>query len=124
MKKTIEDIAAEDSRYNAKALRFVYEGLGLAVEKIRQNDEGPEPRHISGQEFSEVLTSIAMERWGRLAKVVLNHWNINTTRDMGEIVYLLIANNLMSTQENDTIEDFDDVLDFEEVFEKRFRFEI
>ena len=125
MKSTIEQIAREDGRYDAKALKFVYEGLGRTVQKIREDesDEGL-PRHISGQELALGLAEIAVERWGRLARTVLKHWGIETSRDMGEVVYLMIAHKWMSAQETDTIEDFDNVFDFETMFEKNFVLEI
>ncbi len=125
MKITIEEIAKEDGRYDAKALRFIYEGLGKTVQKIREDEsEQDVPRHISGQELATGLARLATQRWGRLAKMVLNQWSVKTTRDMGEIVYLMISHNWMSAQDSDTIEDFDNVFDFEDVFEKRYRHEL
>ena len=121
MKKSIEAIAAEDGRYNAMAVKFVYEGLGVTIQKIR-NDQ-LEERHISGDQLSRGLADLAMERWGRLARMVLNRWGVKTTRDLGEIVYLMIANNWMTAQQDDTIDDFNNVYDFESVFEKDFKFE-
>ena len=125
MKKTIEEIAKEDGRYDAKALKFVFEGLAFTVEKIRQQPESEDvPRHITGQELAWGLAEAAQKRWGRLAAMVLSSWNLNTPRDFGEIVYLMIDNGWMTSQETDTIEDFDGVFDFTDVFEKKYTFEI
>lgn len=116
-KKPIEKIAKEDGRFNAQAIKFVYEGLGYTVKKIIGEAE-----HITGQTLCEGLRLLAAERWGRLAKLVLNNWNIKTTRDFGEIVYLMIRHKWMSAQPSDTIEDFDNVYDFETVFKSNFVF--
>ncbi|RKY11486.1 MAG: hypothetical protein DRP65_04110 [Planctomycetota bacterium] len=124
MRKTIEDIAAEDGRYNAEALKFVYEGLGATIRKIKEAADEDQPRHISGAELSKGLAELAIERWGRLSRMVLNRWGVSTTRDLGEIVYLMINHKWMTAQETDTIEDFDNVFDFEEVFEKQFKFNL
>ena len=125
MKSTIEQIAKEDGRYDVKALKFIYEGLGRTVQNIRENEvDDNMPRHISGQELALGLADLASERWGRLARTVLNHWGVRTSRDMGEIVYLMIAHNWMSAQETDSIDDFDNVFDFETMFEKNFVLEI
>jgi uncharacterized repeat protein (TIGR04138 family) len=124
MKKSIEQIAGEDGRYSRGALQFVFEGLGRTIEKIRQGTEDSEERHISGDKLAIGLGDIAQEKWGRLAKVVLNEWGLHTTRDFGEIVYLMIANEWMRAQEDDEIEDFDNVFDFETRFEKSFQFEL
>lgn len=122
MKKSIEDIALEDGRFDCKAFRFVFEGLGRTVEKLKgEGVEGPE-RHITGAELAEGLGKLASARWGRLAKMVLGLWGVKRTRDFGDIVYLMIAHEWMSSTEGDTVEDFDDVFDFEEVFETGYRF--
>ena len=127
MKKTIEEIARQDGRYNIKALKFVFDGLGLTIQRIHElhdTDESDQPHHITGDELANGLAGIAIERWGRLARVVLNYWGLYTTRDLGEIVYLMIDNGWMTAQESDNIEDFDNVFDFETVFEKNFDFDL
>jgi len=117
MKKNLEKIAREDGRYNSKAVKFVYEGLGYTAKKILV-----EPAHVTGQTLCEGLKKLAVEKWGRLAVLVLNSWNIKTTRDFGEIVYLMIKNKWMSAQPTDSIDDFNDVYDFKTVFKDQFEF--
>lgn len=125
MKKTLEEISRADGRYDAKALKFVFDGLGHSIQRIRsEEEESEEPRHITGGELARGIADLAIERWGRLARMVLNIWGVRTTRDIGEIVYLMIAYKWMTAQESDTIEDFDEVYDFEQVFEKQYRFEL
>ncbi len=80
------------------------------------------PSHVSGQILCEGLRKMAIEKWGKLAILVLNSWNIKTTRDFGEIVYLMIRNKWMSAQPTDSIDDFNDVYDFKTVFKKQFQF--
>ncbi len=123
MKKTIEEIAREDGRYDAGAIRFVYEGLGVTIQKIRE-EQGPEsePKHITGEQLCLGLAQLAVGKWGRLAKMVFDQWRVRTTRDLGEIVYLMIGHKWMSAQEADSIEDFNDLFDFEQMFEKDFKF--
>ena len=117
MKKSFEQIAQEDNRFNAQAIKFVYEGLSFTVKKITV-----EPRHISGQTLCEGLKKLAIEKWGRLAMAVLNNWGIKTTRDFGEIVYLMIRHKWMSAAETDSIDDFNDVYEFQTVFKDKFVF--
>ena len=124
MKKTIEEIAGQDGRYNAEGLKFVYEGLGASIQQNKEVQDEDQPHHITGAEFSRGLAQLAIERWGRLGRMVLNQWGIRTTRDMGEIVYLMIQHQWMTAQDSDTIEDFDNVYDFEDVFEKHFKFNL
>ncbi|MHC4457641.1 MAG: Minf_1886 family protein [Planctomycetota bacterium] len=117
MKKKLEQIAKEDGRYGPSAVKFVYEGLGYTAKKI-----AAEPGHVTGQTLCEGLKDLAVEKWGRLAMLVLNSWNIKTTRDFGEIVYCLIKYKWMSAQPTDTIDDFNDVFDFKTTFKDQFRF--
>jgi len=124
MKETLEQIAQSDGRYDARALKFVYEGLATTIDKLRQEEATDQARHISGQELARGLAEIAQQRWGRLAAMVLNYWGVHSTRDFGEIVYLLIKHHWMTSQDTDTIEDFDDVFDFSTVFERDYRIEI
>ncbi|MCE5185691.1 MAG: hypothetical protein LLF76_06150 [Planctomycetaceae bacterium] len=125
MKKTIEEIAREDGRYDARALKFVFEGLAETIEELRkQEDPEAMPRHISGQELSFGLADAAQKRWGRLARMVLGYWGVKATRDFGEIVYLMIDYGWMTSQDTDTIDDFNNVFDFKDVFETKYSIEL
>jgi len=123
-KKSIEQVAKKDGRFDPRALKFVFEGLSHTIEKLRQEEEVDQPRHISGQELAWGLAEVAKKHWGRLAAMVLDYWGVKTTHDWGEIVYLMIRNEWMTSQETDHIEDFDGVYDFGQVFEKNYRIEI
>ncbi len=117
MKKTIEEIARAAGQYSPTAFKFVYEGLGYTVQKIAK-----EPRHVTGQTLCEGLRQMALEKYGRLALLVLNSWGLRTTRDFGEIVYALIDHEWMSAQPTDTIDDFNAVYDFNAAFRDQFTF--
>lgn len=118
MKKNLEEIAREDGRYNPQAVKFVYEGLGYTAKKL-----GGEPGHINGQNLCDGLRKLALEKWGRLAMPALNSWGVKTTRDFGEIVYLMIKHKWMSAQPTDSIDDFNNVYDFKTVFKDEFEFQ-
>jgi len=118
MKKKLEEIAREDSRYSPSAIRFVYEGLGYTAKKATAD----EPSHVSGQALCKALAELAVKKWGRLAMLVLNTWGVKSTGDFGEIVYLMIKNEWMSTQPADSIDDFNDAYDFKTVFKDQFKF--
>ena len=117
MKKTLEQIAKKDGRYSPHAVLFVYEGLGHTLKESAEV-----PKHISGESLCSGLKNLAIKKWGRLAMTVLNSWKIYSTRDFGEIVYLLIENKWMSTQPTDSIDDFNNVYEFKKTFKEEFRF--
>ena len=55
-----------------------------------------------------------------MARVVIEEWGITSTRDIGEIVYLLIGCGIMHKTDEDSIDDFDDVYDFDAAFDEPF----
>ena len=55
-----------------------------------------------------------------LARVVLESWNIKSTADFGRIVFGFIDLDMMRKQPEDRVEDFDEVYDFREAFDRTF----
>jgi uncharacterized repeat protein (TIGR04138 family) len=117
MNQKLQQIAEEDGRYSPEAVKFIYEGLSYTIENYTD-----EPSHVSGELLCKGLRELAIKRWGRLAKLVLNDWGVENTRDFGEIVYLMIEYKWMSAQPGDTIDDFNDVFDFRKTFIEDFTF--
>jgi uncharacterized repeat protein (TIGR04138 family) len=123
MKKSIKEIAELDGRYSLRAFEFVQEGLGRTVKKHYGDEiENEGPHHVTGKQLCYSLAEFASGKWGRMAKVVLNQLGIKSTNDFGNIVYLMVENKWMHARPEDTIEEFDDVYNFEEVFEKNYQF--
>ena len=112
-----EQTVREDGRYALEAFEFLHSGLDFASRCKYGERPADEVRHVSGQELAWALRLFALRRWGPLARIVLHRWNINSTRDFGEMVYLLIGIGLMGKQDSDDITDFDDVYDFSTAFE-------
>lgn len=117
MKERLETIAQRDGRYDSRALGFVYEGLNYTTKMLCE-----QPGHITGQQLCQGLAKLALEKWGPLAKMVLNSWQVKTTDDFGQIVYLMIENHWMSCQPEDSIEDFHNVYDFQSAFKDDYDF--
>ena len=123
MKKSIEEIAKLDGRYSLRAFEFVHEGLSRTVKKDYGDEtENQGPHHVTGKQLCLGLAEFAAEKWGRMAKVVLNHLGIKSTLDFGAIVYLMVEHKWMYARPQDSINEFKNVYDFEKVFEKNFEF--
>ncbi len=101
-------LAIDDPRYDREAYLFVLNALNWSFRQLGRR------RHLSGQEFTEFLVAYAQEEFGDLADCVLDEWGIITTRDFGEIVYNLIESGKMTREREDSIEDFEDVLDLKD----------
>lgn len=100
--------------YAEEAFVFLHEGMMAAEEALRERGEAP--RHLTGEELSNALRDYARQSYGLLAEYTLARWGLRTTRDFGEIVYILIAEGVFGKTEDDRIEDFDGVYDFREAF--------
>lgn len=78
-------------------------------------------RHVSGRQLCWGLRDYALQRWGMLAKAVLDSWGIRETLDFGRIVFGFIDLELMQKQPEDSMNDFADVYGFNEAFDGTFR---
>ncbi len=106
--------------YPIEAFAFVREGLSYTVERVH-NQAGAlnkTDRHVTGQELCFGLRDLAIEKFGLLAPLVLSHWKVERTDDFGRIVFAMIDAGLMSRTDEDSIDDFRAVYDFEEAFSR------
>ncbi len=115
MTAPLQKIIEHDPRYTIDAYLFVYEALPVA-QRLFQRE-----RHVSGRELLEGIRILALERYGLLAKPVLNSWGVKTTDDFGNIVFNLVNARLLSRTEEDTIEEFHAVFDFDRAFTGAYR---
>lgn len=104
-------------RYDGKAYLFLLSALHQVMEDLDV------PRHITGRELSRGVRDLALERFGPLARTVLEHWGIHRTDDLGEIVFALVECGVLVKQDDDRQEDFRDVFDFEEAFDLDYPWE-
>lgn len=79
-------------------------------------------RHVTGQQLCWAFRDAALERWGMMARAVLTKWNMTRTEDIGAIIFALVDNGWLQKQPTDTLEDFDEVFSFDEVFDRAYRF--
>lgn len=111
----MDTILAREPRYPLLAYQFVREALDDTVSRL------PVRRHVSGRELLEGIRGYALDKYGPMARTVLNHWHIDSGEDIGRIVFLLIEAGVLSKTEEDTLEDFAGVMRFDDEFEKMYR---
>lgn len=111
---TIQRLRSNDPRYDERAYAFVLAALEEVVAHL------PRRRHVSGGELAEGCRVLALRLWGPLSKTVLEHWNLRATRDIGEVVFNLLDVGVLSKDDSDAREDFDDLYDFTRVFETNY----
>jgi len=119
MKQTINDIISEirlrDKRYHEDAYEFVLDALSFTQRKFRRS------KHVTGKELLEGIKILLMHRFGPMAMTVLKHWGIERTEDFGNIVFKLVERKVLSKTDEDNIQSFRDVYDFDKVFNKAYR---
>jgi uncharacterized repeat protein (TIGR04138 family) len=119
--EVIQLIAREDSRYEEGAYTFMRQALDHTLSKIRKNEKRSRERHVTGQELCEGIRDFAVSQYGPMARTLLEHWGIRRTEDFGQIVFNLVEYGVFGKTETDSLEDFENVYDFEDAFSKPFR---
>ncbi len=111
----IEEIAERSERFQPQAFLFVLRSIEHCRRRLSRAG------HVSGRELLESSRLLAIDEFGPMAKSVLNHWGIESTEDIGRIVFLMVENDLLSKTEEDRLEDFRDAFDFETEFVRKYR---
>jgi len=106
----MDRIRLKERRYDERAYLFVLAALEFCQQRL------DERRHITGQELASGCRDLALERFGVMSQLVLEHWGITTTADIGHIVFTLVELGMLLSQSTDTREDFERVFDFDRAF--------
>ncbi|MSR22285.1 MAG: hypothetical protein EXR92_01880 [Gemmatimonadetes bacterium] len=110
----LERLKERNPRFHGMAYLFLLSSLHHVMESLER------PRHITGPELAEGARSLALERFGPLARTVLEHWGIHATGDLGEIVFALVDAGILAAEEHDRPDDFQDLFAFEDAFERDY----
>ena len=118
--EAIEQIAAQDLRYNREAYFFLREALDHTHKITGKPQKKNEVRHVSGQELLKGIREYALQQFGPMTLTVLEEWGIKCCEDFGEIVFNMVDTKLLAKTEQDSREDFRNGYDFHEAFRKPF----
>src|SRR5688572_5805494 len=110
----LEQLRERHPEYHDTVYLFVLSALHHVIQRL------PEPRHISGAELAGGVRDLAIERFGPMARTVLEHWGIRSTIDVGRIVFALVEASILIKQEEDSLDDFENVFDFEAAFAREY----
>lgn len=114
----LRKIIEKDTRYPVEAYLFVLEALHFTRKRYKKQ------KHVSGQELLEGIKELALTRYGSMTKAVFEHWGIRKTMDFGNIVFNMVNEKVLNKTEEDSIDDFKNVYDFNEVFVRQYRFKL
>ena len=110
----MDRIRMREQRFDERAYLFVLAALEFCQQRL------PERRHISGRELALACRDLALDRFGVLARLVLEHWGIRSTADIGDVVFTLVELELLMSQPTDTRDEFLGVYDFDQAFEREY----
>ena len=110
----MDRIRLREKRFSERAYLFVLAALEYCQTRLTER------RHISGRELATACRDLALERYGVLARLVLEHWGVRETSDIGDIVFTLVDLGLLISLPTDTRDEFASVFAFEEAFERAY----
>ena len=110
----MDQIRVREPRFHEHAYLFILSALEFSQSRL------PERRHITGRELAESCRDLALDRYGVMARLVLDHWGVRSTADIGDVVFTLVDMGLLISQPTDSRLDFADVFGFDQAFERDY----
>ena len=110
----MDQIRLREQRFDERAYLFVLAALEHCQSGLTER------RHISGPELAIACRDVALQRFGVMARLVLANWGMQSTLDIGDIVFTLVDLGLLVSQPQDSRNDFYGVYDFAEAFERAY----
>jgi uncharacterized repeat protein (TIGR04138 family) len=110
----MDRIRLREQRFDERAYLFVLGALEFCQQRL------PERRHISGRELALACRDLALEKFGVMARLVLEHWGVRSTSDIGDVVFTLVELELLMSQATDSREEFSEVFDFDQAFQRDY----
>jgi len=117
--EALDSIVASDPRYQREAYIFLRDSLDFTT-KQQKKVKGTTVRHVSGPELLEGVRQYALKEFGPLVVTVFDNWGIRSSEDIGHMVFNLIGAGIFGKTDQDSIEDFKSVYNFDDAFVKPF----
>ena len=117
--EALDSIVANDRRYQRDGYIFLRDALDFTT-KQQKKIKGVSVRHVSGPELLDGVRQYALREFGPMVMTVFDSWGIRSSEDIGNMVFNLIGAGVFGKTEEDSIKDFKNVYDFEDVFVKPF----
>src|SRR6478752_3599789 len=117
--EVLESVVDSDPRYQRDGYIFLRDALAFTT-KQQKKVKGVSVRHVTGPELLDGVRQYALKEFGPMVMTVFDSWGIHSSEDIGHMVFNLIGAGIFGKTEQDSIEDFKNVYNFEEVFVKPF----
>lgn len=138
----LEKLVESDSTWPYEAYEFVLNSLDHAARTVQEAQDSLRDEtksemeseigspgaeggmHVDGRQIALAARAIAQEEFGQMAPVVFRQWGIQSTADLGRIIFKLIDIGLLNKNEKDSIEDFVGIYEIPEDLLAGFEIEI
>lgn len=117
--EALDSIIATDPRYSRDAYVFLRDALDFTT-KQQKKLKGTSVRHVSGPELLEGVRVYALKEFGPMVMTVFGYWGLQACEDVGHMVFNLIGAGIFGKTDEDSIEHFKNVYDFQDAFVKPF----
>lgn len=113
----VDAIMEKHPEYAPDAYGFMRSALESASRRFGKTSAAP---HLSAEELYLGFCAYALEEYGPLAKAVMEHWNVQSSADVGAIVYNLIEVGVFARQESDTQAQFEHLRPMSEILDEPY----
>ena len=113
--EVVEQIIERDPRYGKEAYIFLKEALEFTI-KQKKRGKTESGSHVNAGELLDGFRQLALKEFGPMVMTVLEYWGVRTSFDVGQMVFNLIGAGVFGKTDSDSVEDFDQALDFRAAF--------
>src|ERR1700751_205992 len=99
----VDQIIEKDPRYGKEAYIFLKDALEFTI-KQRKRGKAEPGSHVNPDELLEGFRQLALKEFGPMVMTVLEYWGVQTSSDVGQIVFNLIGAGAFGKTESDLLE--------------------
>ncbi|MFD2257384.1 Minf_1886 family protein [Luteolibacter algae] len=117
--ESVASILQRESRYDGQAYFFLKDALDFTLKRFMESSHG-KGRHVSGEELLGGFRDFAIEQFGPMAVTLMEEWGVNECRDIGNMVFRMIEEQVFGKQDSDKPEDFEGSFDLKSALREPF----
>jgi uncharacterized repeat protein (TIGR04138 family) len=117
--EALESVISNDPRFQRDGYIFLRDALDFTT-KQQKKIKGVSVRHVTGPELLDGVRQYALKEFGPMVMTVFDSWGIHSCEDIGHMVFNLIGAGVFGKTDEDSIEDFKNVYDFQDAFVQPF----
>jgi len=124
------EVAEKDQRYTYEAYDFIFKALDHTQAQLgkrsaaKMSEENQPHHHVKSHELLHGIRTLALQEFGLMARTVFHMWGVRSTEDFGHIIFNLVDAGLINKTDDESLDDFRDVFDFEEALVRGYTIQL